>query len=467
MAIKNTKHLLADLVRFIDEKKVRSLLDKQKAVITVTLDSLEEAVKDAYNRTADLGKITRTRLSDSEQKKVFNNAAKAGITGLEQWLKTARSATQNYDLSVPGKKVVYTVNRNSSLHRNKLKNPIVQVMEKELSIKFSRPKEIYDALPDEEKAGKSPRSFLRAAGISEFKAGIELAHDETTVGSAQFIGAMDYLSRDPYFKGFMGSAVPKKLSDVFGKIQGWYDVTPGKSEFDLKQNVEIRMDVVSYRKNVSGSDPYDWAKLKKPLFKAIEEWVLAVEWFETEGSETLNTRFKRNTIALLTKKLLKVSNLKATAKNRKKPIKGRKKAVTKTTTASSGIVTPSRKKAKKLSERRPNDRTRPGTASGPLVLLATLNKQLPEIVRKNMQLPGLENRTGTFADSVRATGIQRTSQGFPSIGYTYQKNPYSVYETGSGSRFADGDRDPRKVINQSIREIAAAFALGRFYTRRE
>ena len=32
--------------------------------------------------------------------------------------------------------------------------------------------------------------------------------------------------------------------------------------------------------------------------------------------------------------------------------------------------------------------------------------------------------------------------------------------------WATPERDPRKLIERSIREIAAQFAIGRFYTRR-
>ena len=38
-----------------------------------------------------------------------------------------------------------------------------------------------------------------------------------------------------------------------------------------------------------------------------------------------------------------------------------------------------------------------------------------------MRFPRLENRTGRFASSVRVTDVATTAQGFPSIGYTYQK----------------------------------------------
>ncbi len=78
--------------------------------------------------------------------------------------------------------------------------------------------------------------------------------------------------------------------------------------------------------------------------------------------------------------------------------------------------------------------------------------------------PALVNRTGTFAGSVRATEIIKTPQGYPSIGYTYEKNPYQTFEVGY--RQGSPERDPRRLIDKSIREIAAQFAIGRFYTRR-
>ena len=81
-----------------------------------------------------------------------------------------------------------------------------------------------------------------------------------------------------------------------------------------------------------------------------------------------------------------------------------------------------------------------------------------------MDAPALQNQTGRFASSVRATDINQTPQGFLSVGYTYMKEPYQTFEMGytQGSTL----RDPRKLIDVSIREIAAQHALGRLYTRR-
>ena len=81
-----------------------------------------------------------------------------------------------------------------------------------------------------------------------------------------------------------------------------------------------------------------------------------------------------------------------------------------------------------------------------------------------MQSPALNYRTGRFASSVRVTDVVTTPKGFPSMGYTYDKDRYQTFEPG----FAQGsvDRDPRKLIDKSMREIAAQYAVGRFFTRR-
>ena len=96
--------------------------------------------------------------------------------------------------------------------------------------------------------------------------------------------------------------------------------------------------------------------------------------------------------------------------------------------------------------------------------MVAINKRLPQVVAQNMQSPALNYRTGRFSSSVKVTDVVRTPRGYPSFGYTYDKFPYQTFEVG----YAQGDpeRDPRKLINQSIREIAAEMAIGRFFTRR-
>lgn len=116
----------------------------------------------------------------------------------------------------------------------------------------------------------------------------------------------------------------------------------------------------------------------------------------------------------------------------------------------------------------PRGRRTPGTQNTVNIktLLGIMNSRINDVVAKNMGPPRLENRTGTFAGSVRVTDVTETRQGHPSIGYTYRKDPYQVFEASSGTRFSSSARDPRPLIDASIREIAAQFAIGRLYTRR-
>jgi hypothetical protein len=112
---------------------------------------------------------------------------------------------------------------------------------------------------------------------------------------------------------------------------------------------------------------------------------------------------------------------------------------------------------------------RPPQVQGPSVLemLAYINPRLPDTVAKNMEFPRLEYDTGRFAQSVKVLNIIKTRGGFPSIEYTYQRDPYQVFEMGAGrAPWATPDRDPRKLIDRSIREIAVELLTGRLYTRR-
>ena len=105
-----------------------------------------------------------------------------------------------------------------------------------------------------------------------------------------------------------------------------------------------------------------------------------------------------------------------------------------------------------------------GASTSPLAMIGLINKELPAAVEGNMGRPRLESITGRLAGSARVTDIITTPQGFPSIGYTYQLSPYQTFEQGGAQ--GSPDYDPRRLIDQSVRAVAAKFAMGRFYTRR-
>ena len=99
------------------------------------------------------------------------------------------------------------------------------------------------------------------------------------------------------------------------------------------------------------------------------------------------------------------------------------------------------------------------TGASPLALRELLNEALPNVVRSKMTgPPTLQYRTGRFANSARVENVTVGPRGGIGIDYTYMRNPYETFEPGNkqGSTY----RDPKRLIGQSIREIATGI-LGR------
>jgi hypothetical protein len=211
------------------------------------------------------------------------------------------------------------------------------------------------------------------------------------------------------------------------------------------------------------ADSVDEGEALRVLTNAVREEYLFL--LNQEGSDTLLDAIEATTLHSLTKP--KKIKYKGSAKPRAVvKSKGTSKAVKgkintqERVTISSGVGAVRQKTARK---------GRAGKAASTgfsqVQLYAALNSRINAAVAKNMDLPGLQYQTGRFASGVKITDVSKTPQGFASIGYTYQLYPYQTFEPG----FAQGstDRDPRKLIDRSIREIAAQMVTGRLYTRRQ
>jgi len=115
-------------------------------------------------------------------------------------------------------------------------------------------------------------------------------------------------------------------------------------------------------------------------------------------------------------------------------------------------------------------RTNKGKFASPISLMNMLNKKLPATIRDNMGHPALQNVSGRFANSIRVQKVNPAlGRSKPAtIQYSYDTDPYQVFETGGkgDSRWATGARDPRILIDKSIREIAAETMMTRFVTQR-
>lgn len=216
--------------------------------------------------------------------------------------------------------------------------------------------------------------------------------------------------------------------------------------------------------NKPGQESTDW-KVLRPLLEEelYKELNTQGSSFATkQGSQPFDERMAKTVLNdTLLNPLKKNKRIKTTSFKVDKPKNQTKKESVKKqpTTIGGGLAAAKRRKVTEAKAQ-----AQKGVSSSPLQLIGILNSRLPSVVAKNMGSPGLNNVTGRFASSVRVTDVQTTAKGFPSFGYTYQRNPYETFEPGN--RQGSIDKDPRRLIDGSIREIAAQYAIGRFYTRR-
>jgi hypothetical protein len=227
--------------------------------------------------------------------------------------------------------------------------------------------------------------------------------------------------------------------------------------------------------NEPGAESLDWKNLRPQLeaaiFKEMEKSALG--FVTVKGSQSPRDKIIAgveatiiNNLVKAASKGLKIKAPKLTPQERAKATRGNRKGTKSKTVKSSTTKIGSLAAA---SGGRTSSATKKNARSPQslLKLQALLNARLPKEVMGNMKLPGLQNRSGRFASSVRVQNIVSTPKGFPSIGYTYQKNPYQIFEQGAGKApWGNSDRDPRAVIEKSMRDIAADLLKARFYTRR-
>jgi hypothetical protein len=199
------------------------------------------------------------------------------------------------------------------------------------------------------------------------------------------------------------------------------------------------------------------AAMEKAVKKDFENFVqqLTPKMFKMKGSSSMEEKLTRVIVEPFDKK----KTIRVTSKSKRAELETKHKA--KASAKNKKIKAGAIKSGGSTKEAR--IRIRPSNFSS-IRLMGLLNRDLPRVVAKNMGSPALNYRTGRFASSVRVTDVVKTPKGFPSIGYTYDKDRYQTFEPG----FEQGsvERDPRKLIDKSMREIAAQYAVGRFFTRR-
>lgn len=237
------------------------------------------------------------------------------------------------------------------------------------------------------------------------------------------------------------------------------DLSIMRNDVDDSHTIFVESKIQNRLDGLASADAKD--RLLKDIRFAIMKLPAGRGLENLSGSDSISTKKRKKLGKKVTKPFKKIKSKNVTVKTEDFTIK------------SNSSSTKTKKKPKKSIAKnaairglkKPKSAGRAAKSTTSLThLVPLLNQKLPEVVAANMGDPRLNNVSGRFAASVRVTEISRTTQGFPSIGYTYQRSPYQTFEQGNkqGSR----DRDPRSLIDTSIREVAVQYALGRFYTRR-
>lgn len=294
---------------------------------------------------------------------------------------------------------------------------------------------------------------------TEFYQGLEKVYKEKhkTLNSSTFLD-IGHTEED--------GVVKKRISDAlltFGEVpKNLKKIEEIESIFSLVKNDDTESITVSLESatvnRLKGSR--EERDIKSKLLKDLTSALTKLDSMNLKGSDTFTTIYRKKSIKTVLKAFEGRKNTRVKSENTKIE-KSSKRPVTLSTKVANT------KKSKGTSVVKGKARTKTGVASIPLQLIGIFNQQLPRVLEKNMRTPALESRTGRFANSVKVTDVTKTAKGFPSFGYTYERDPYEVFEVGRGrAPWATPERDPRILIDKSMREIASQFALGRFYTRR-
>ena len=439
---------LKRMEKFLNSDQARAAVDAQAQRVWMYYDDVAASFKDGYNLVHKRRKKEGTQLPKLSNK-FFDSVAKAAIAAVVKHLERPRTRSS----------LVVQTNRYITFDQPRFIatpfNTLKKVAREKINAKLKS--EGFDELTKyrSERGKEGSESALLAQGTQR------LHRTKRSVGALQLLAANEWASRSPTYQKFTEIAEVKSLVEKFGQIElsfkkGSYE---GKNKVKFNPNMRVAIEVGAHSDNPAGDLSTDWKTIKPKLQKLLEKFVVNEGIADVKGSNSIRQdarQHARHTVISELRKKARVVSDSTPVKRQKQTTEVKKKK-------------PAGKKRKGYRSRVGYQEAKASTqkeGASLYTILALINSKLPETVRKNMGPPRLESQTGRFAESVKMTDVVQTPQGFPSFGYTYRKDPYQVYESSSGSRFADPDRDPRELIDASIREIAIGYALGRFYTRR-
>jgi hypothetical protein len=452
MAVKDTKKLLEKMVKSINDDYARGLLDKEKQIVTLEFDNIVEAWKEGYLNL--LEKHPTKGFPDIESIN-WKSGVRAAWNGMRSSI-TRGKGTIVYE-ETNDDRIVFKEPRMTQSIFTGLKSHSVSFIQAQLNnYKLTNAK-------DELHAGNATKGQASSfSDIGKIKSGSHRLHKGNTgVGSARLAMSMKWLSKTRFFNEFLSSEEAKTLQDSYKELIATWKTTGTKKgglKVTPKEKIRIGISVGPKSSNKKASEKEDFTNIYKALEKIVIAWAENAQLAGRKGSKSIEDNAVDIAELVVVGHLAKIKGAKVKKKTTSSKRKAKSVSITKKGKSMASTKSAnSRKRRKKAGNK--------GIASSPLAMIAMINKELPDTIRKNMGSPALVNRTGRFSESAIVTDVVKTPKGFPSFGYTYQKYPYQTFEPG----FAQGSayRDPRQLIDRSIREIATQFAIGRLYTRRQ
>ena len=239
-------------------------------------------------------------------------------------------------------------------------------------------------------------------------------------------------------------------------------------------NFSVKMELFEESQKKNFGDSSEEKKQLNALGKDVKQFLNKLNWAQQEGSSTPTQIVQHNIREQIEEDFKKLKNNKG---NVKLKLKGPSSLNIHNSSAATTPISKTKKTKSSL-------RNKKGKIAAPSVtdngsqaakqvgsnwssIIPIINAKLPERVVRNMGSPGLVNRTGRLAGSAKVVGIQTTKEGYPSIVYDYERDPYDVFDRSLGRQpWNTPARDPRALVDKSVREIVQEMAIGRFYTRR-
>jgi hypothetical protein len=186
----------------------------------------------------------------------------------------------------------------------------------------------------------------------------------------------------------------------------------------------------------------------------------------TVGSKSTKDRLNDATVKLAATTIVEGVQKKFVKNDKSKKLKSKQKKGKSNTGPQMKRGGSSKVTTKKASTRAKagKSKTRPEATRSAVALKELINAALPQELLQRMHPPALQNRTGRFRNSAEVTNVNIGPRGGTQIDYTYMKMPYQTFEPG----YAQGsvNRDPRRLIGGTIREVAQRLTGNKFITTR-